>query len=343
MSESQRRLQRVERSLATRPPHPAPGGSPAAFPHVLEFVTDPRFLGRKLYPRQATLLKILTLAVDLLTEYDLDVIGRWEAEFALNLDGAPRYVGDTGTSPGTLQRMQHNRDAGRRWFREIVLVLGRRAGKGFLTSCLTAYQLWWLLSLHDPQSVLGLERTKQLALMVFGTEKESATFNLFGDIREMVTSAECFAPYLDKVTTSALRLFTPEQQDRLSSRPGSREQGRIVVDARATTSTAGRGPAGLGLFLDEMAHMPGPGLARSGDEVYASASPALAQFPTHALTVMTSSPREQIGEFHAAYLRALAAHPDGAPRDPGAITFQLPSWNLYEDWRLTLPNNGGAR
>jgi hypothetical protein len=335
MSESQRRLERAERSLADRPPDLLTVQAPLSFPHALEFVTDSRFLGRPLYPRQATLLKVLTLGVDLLTEYDLDVIGRWEEGFTLELEGAPRFVGSYGTTPGTVERMQANLVAGRLWFREVTLVLGRRAGKGFLTSCLAAYQLWWLLNLYDPQTALGLERTKQLALMVFGTERDSAVFNLFGDIRELVTSAACFAPFIDKATSNTLRLFTPEQRERLASKPRSREQGRLVVDARATTATAGRGPAGLGLYLDEMAHMPGPGLARSGDEVYASASPALAQFRKHALTVMTSSPREQIGEFHTAYLRALAAHPDGAPRDPGAITFQLPSWDLYDDWQLT--------
>ncbi len=128
---------------------------------------------------------------------------------------------------------------------------------------------------------------------------------------------------------------------RRTGRPAaeSADEASFVLDARPTTSLAGRGPAAYMVVFDEMAHL-GVATARSADEVYEAAVPALDQFDKEALIVQASSPASQQGKFYARYQDALALTDDGIAVNPTLLTVQLPSWAPYEDWELTAQPGG---
>ena len=326
MSDAARRLRNLEDRSAPKQPNPVSGR--LRVPNIIEFVTSPTYLDRpQLYPRQATLLKVITLATDLLTPYDREVIAEWEAGFRLvDSDRGRGYEGQAGLVPGTVQRMEAARREGRWWFREVVLVLGRRAGKGYLGSLVTAYLLWRILALEHPQRALGLERTKQLQVMTMAADLNQALSNQYRDLAELLGSAPCFAPYVAARTRDSIRLRTPAE------RAGDPEAaGSILVQGRPTTGAAGRGPAALALLFDEVAHAPASGLQRGADEIYRGAVPALAQFPKTSLILLASSPASRTGEFYAAYRRGLAVT-NGQLTDPSMLVIQLPSWGTYLDW-----------
>jgi hypothetical protein len=116
------------------------------FPDVVEFVSSDEYLGRlKLYPRQLLLLKLLFLAVDLLTAYDYRVLAKWAAGFALvhGTDGTAGFQGSRGITPDILDRIERCRNERRLWFRDVVVVIGRRGSKGYLAAIATAYILFW--------------------------------------------------------------------------------------------------------------------------------------------------------------------------------------------------------
>ena len=46
--------------------------------NIIDFATNPAFLGIDLYPVQATILKIATGSLELLTDFDRDLIATWE-------------------------------------------------------------------------------------------------------------------------------------------------------------------------------------------------------------------------------------------------------------------------
>ena len=331
MSRNEYRLGRLE-SAGT--PNPVPAAKAAValpIPNIIDFVTGPEYLNRpRLYPRQATLLKIIMLEVDLLTDYDRAVIADWESGFRLvDRDAIQGYEGERGLAPGTVQRMLACRAEGRSWFREVVLVLGRRAGKGYLSSLVTAYVLWQLLTLGDPQEALGIEQTKQLVIMTMAAELSQAVSNQHRDIVELLLNAPCFAQFIGPHSNTSLRLRTPAE---LASDPDA--EGSLLVQARPATANAGRGPTAVACLFDEMAHAPASGLQRGADEIYRGAAPALAQFPTRSLMMLASSPASQTGEFFAAYRRGLHTT-SGHPQDPSMIVVQLPSGGPYEDWGLT--------
>ena len=297
---------------------------------IVDFVTSPKFLNRNLYPRQATLLKVMCLEVENLTDYDLGVIAEWEAGFTLaSGDDGFVYEGRYGTAPGVVQRMIECRNEGRQWFREVVLVLGRRAGKGHLSALMASWVLWQLLAVGNVQEFFGIEQTKQLLVVTMAAGKDQAEANLHRDVVNIVHSARCFQPYLGRKGTD-LRLRTPAE---LAA--GGDPEGSILVEARPTTSSSGRGSAGIIYLFDEMAWAPADGQARGADAVYAGTTPSLAQFPQHSLCVLASSPASQTGEFYAAHVRALLADADGSPIFPDTFTLVLPSWETYTDWELT--------
>ena len=70
--------------------------------HVIEFATSSRFLGYELFPVQGLLLKIVTLAVHLFTDFDLAFLEQCN-NYTLSADGA-HYEGTVGVSPDLMVR-----------------------------------------------------------------------------------------------------------------------------------------------------------------------------------------------------------------------------------------------
>jgi hypothetical protein len=295
--------------------------------NIVEFATD--HLKLTLFPRQATFLKIATLEVELLTEFDRKVIAEWTSGFEVEADGDDlSYAGRWGTPPDLEQRMQWCRDHDRRWFSEIVLVLGRRGSKNYLAAILVAWQLWRLLCLGNPQAHYGITPTKTIAVYEFGTDQATLQRNAHQDIAGLIETAPCFAPYRGKTTTEMITLLTPAQLGAGATPHVTR--GYLAVVAAATTFTAGRGPAVTGLLFDEFAFVQGAGSTATSSDIYQAATPATMQFGGDRLVIQASSPSAKTGQHYDSYQRGLQIDPTtGTARDPATLVLQLPSWDLY--------------
>jgi hypothetical protein len=98
---------------------------------IVEFMEHPLLLGRPpLYPRQRTILRLVFL--EELTDYDREVVAGWSARFWGEGDRE-------GVVPDVLWRVDLLRAEGRRWFREIEFVGGRRGSKSLLSAYCAAY------------------------------------------------------------------------------------------------------------------------------------------------------------------------------------------------------------
>jgi hypothetical protein len=319
---------------------PADRAAVVEIPDVITFVTSPDYLNRPhLYPRQALLLKLIFLQTHLVTTYDRQVLEEWTCGFtAVGEPGNRHFESGEGLTPDVLDRVEVCRAQGRRWFRELVL--GRRGSKGYLTALCAAYVIWHYLALHDPQAHYGIDRAKRLTGMVFAGDHGQAADNLFRDVNQVIRGAPCFTDHLAASTKHALYLCTPRDLVE-HQRPATElvAEASLVIDAKPTTGTAGRGPAGFMALFDEFAHL-GVDTARSGDEVYEAAVPSLDQFGVDGFLVQASSPANQLGKFYGSYRAALDLNDDGTATDPTMLAVQLPSWGLYQDWELTATANG---
>lgn len=302
-------------------------------PDPITFVVGNSWLDRPyLYPRQATLLKTIFLRPDLFTEYDDEVVDEWETSF--------RRSGNNGITPGILQRMRLLRAQGYPHFREVLLVLGRRAGKGYVSALAMAYVLWRYLAKGDPQEHYGVDRDKQLACFIFAGKLQQARDNLWKDLANVILGGPCFQPYISKPLGESLSVYAPHdfvRLKRLADRgiATAGDLATFVIQPKEATLMAGRGPAAFMQGYDEMAHLvTAGGASRSAEEVYGSAVPALDQFKRDAFIIEPSSPWQMIGQFYENWKQSLEVGVDGEPAYPNKMMLQLTSWDIYRDWEF---------
>lgn len=299
-------------------------------PDPITFVVSPKWCNRpQLYPRQATLLKVIFLRNDLLTEYDHAVIDEWEESF--------RKSGNNGITPGIRLRMASLALQGYSYFREVLLVLGRRAGKGYVSALAMSYVLWRFMAKGDPQGHYGIDRDKQLALFVYAGKKQQARENLWKDLVNVVQGAPCFTKYISRPLGENLTVFAPYDFVRLKElrRRGistERDMATFTIQPKEATLMSARGPASCVLAFDEMAHVVATGANRSAEQVYSSATPSLDQFKLDGFIIDPSSPWQQVGQFYANWQMSLAVDEDGEPEHPYMMMLQLASWEIYYDW-----------
>jgi hypothetical protein len=336
LDEQLRRAERLARQARTDTCDVARVGD-LVVPRVGEFVLSPDYLNlKRLYPRQLTFLKVLFLELDGLTEFDRRTIAQWSTGFELveGPDGLRRYVGGYGTPPDVLERAQRCRDEGCPWFHEVVMPTGRRASKSLLMALTCLYQLWWFLARPEgPQEFFHVAPTKRLNIAIFSGKKDQARANLWRDIVEIARDAPCFQPFIARKSDDTLLLYSPTQL-RDGNRPDP-DRASLEVVAREASRTAGRGPASLALFFDEMAYMVPTGASRGADEIFTAAAPATMQFRGFGFIGQVSSPWQRSGRFHDNYQDALRVDTEGTALYPDTLVLQVPSWDLYEDWELT--------
>ncbi len=304
-------------------------------PDPIEFVISDRYLNRpNLYPKQATMLKVIFLRDDLFTQYDYDTIGDWEETFL--------STGNEGISPGVLDRIKVNQAAGRSWFREVLAVLGRRGGKGYVGGLAGSYILWnYMLRPGGPQSYYGIAEDKRLTGIVFAGKKEQARDNLWRDWYNVIMGGPCFAPYISRPQAERITIFAPTdiiRAERLAASGVLAENDLAsfeIIPAPSTTMAA-RGPAMFAEMFDEQAHVISSTAAADAEAVYDAATPALDQFGVDGFIYAPSSPWRKTGKFFENWEYSIEMEPgkNGSPTPvyPERIMFQLPSWGPYEDW-----------
>lgn len=308
-------------------------------PDIMEFCISDKYLNRPyIYPRQATLLKIIFLQDELFTQYDFDVIGEWTQSYEMTADD--QGIGNNGIQPDILERIALCQAEGRPWFREVLNVSGRRGSKGHIGAYAGSYVLWNYLAWGDPQGHFGVDRDKKMVALVFAGKKEQARANQWKDLTNVILGGPCFAPYISRSLGEMLSVYAPHDFLRMYERW---ERGIFTEDDLATfeilpkesTIMAARGPASFMQHYDEFAHVVATGANRSAEEVWDSATPSLDQFKDWAFIYQPSSPWQKTGQFYTNYLRSLER--DEETNEivyPEVAMVQLTSWDIYKDWEI---------
>jgi hypothetical protein len=301
-------------------------------PDPVTFCMSPRWLNRAtVYPRQATLLKIIFLRDDLFTEYDHFVIAEWIARYPADEDD-----GHFGIQPDIYERIAVLKAQGAPWFREILLAIGRRGGKGHVSALAIAYVLWTEMAMGSPQEFFGIDPDKQLYSLIYAIKKEQAKTNLYGDIYAVITYAPCFAEWLARPLTDTLSVYAPADAVRAAGRSiqTGRDMATFQIQPKEATETSGRGVAACVLGLDEAAHMSGAGSTASAQQIYDAAQPALGQLGLYQFIVQPSSTWAQDGLFYSSYLAACEMDSAGVAVAPHILMLRLASWEIYKNWEI---------
>lgn len=323
---------------------------------IIEFATSDKFCGKRLYPRQVTLLRLIYLETEQMTEYDKEVIESWR-------NGFKRRKDVFGVQPDIWDRVQYLKERGYRRFPHVQAVLGRRASKGMIGGVLGAEQIAYFYSLDDWQAHYGIDPGQDGYLSVVATNQSQAQRFQFADIRRTVENCKYLRGSISTAKEYYFSIRTPADVRRIAELKTAgtvveHEIATLRAIALSSNSAAGRGGVGFANFYDEMAHMvAGTGSTKTGEEIYGAWQPSLDQFGKDALTYIPSSPFTKIGAAFELYKHGsalMASYLDGNPEmhaqmellmrgdpeetieeliaDPEMLVFQGPSWILYEDW-----------
>ena len=318
-----RRLEDLEQVFS---PEPQPEKADFHLPHIIDFVIGKEYLNRPLlYPRQATLLKLIFLEDCLLTAYDHDVLREWGEGQGEGLEAGGQY----GVASDVLERIALNKATGRRWFRTVVNASGRRGSKGYIGALSLAYVLWDFLGSSSPEERFAIAHGKTLSIPNFAVNGAQARDVFHRDFVDVVTAAPCFAPYIAERKSERVMFWSVrqlEQEVSLRGRPA------FEVVARESTDAAARGYASPAQVYDEMAHAVATGSARSAEDMYVAASPAQSQFGVDVFAYLASSPRHKTGVFYELHEQGLTVDGFGRPEHPEILSLQFSSWELFRDW-----------
>lgn len=314
-------------------------------PHIMEFATSPEYLGCKLFPRQATILKTIFLAIgnkdqpqyeDLFTEYDHEVLKGWAQSFT-----ETEYL---GVQPDIYERIRICQEQGRPWFKDVLAIIGRRGGKGYIGAIACAYIIWTFLGMRDPQTSFGIDPANDLEVLVFAGKKDQAIAHQWGDIVKRIRSSQCFDEWTSESIRERMTILTvPDRakRDRWAER-GIRttiDPASIKILPKESTPVSGRGGSSFCIFFDEMAHVVKAVAKEDAGVVYEAARPSLDQFGVYGFFYAGSSPWQKAGRFYELAEEALKRTDQDRPLFPHRVMFQLTSWDVYEDWQIahTIP------
>lgn len=302
-------------------------------PPIVEFAerADNSGLARPpLYPRQKTLLRLMFLETEHMTEYDKDVIGKWAEGF---YQGPYRM----GVSPDIWKRVEYLKARGYEHFREVVFIGGRRGGKGHVGAIALAWHVARLLLMYSPQAALGIDPSKELMGLVVATNFQQARDYQFADVYNTIVNAPFFRSYIASAKNYRLTFWTAADRERITrlrmrGLVVEREMASVSIQAVTSNAKAGRGMAAYAVAFDEMAHMlVGSAGPRTADEVYNAITPALDQMGRHAFVYVPTSPYTKVGKAYELYEAGLEQDEQGNPVNPDILVIQLPSWGAYED------------
>jgi hypothetical protein len=296
---------------------------------IEEFCESPDFCGKRLFPRQKLLLKMLFL--EELTGPEEDILTYW-------INGG-RNGNEILISPKIRERMDYLREHNFPHFREVVLVGGRRSSKGFVTGLALAKKMYDVLQLHDPASHFQIDQDKEIYFSCIAASQDQAKKYQYADFSSTVARCKAMEEYVTKVQELEFSVATEADKQlmaRFKQRSGvrSRDISKLRGVAHAANASTIRGSATIALCFDEMAHMQQEGeSAQTAASVYEAAVPALAQFGKDAMIFCNSSPYTKIGKFYDRYIDGLKIDDDGKPESPYMFTFQFPSWALFEGYQ----------
>lgn len=297
---------------------------------IEEFCESEEFCGKRLYPRQRLLLKLIYL--EELSGKEEDILTYW-------INGG-RNGSEINLSPFIRERIQHLREENYEHFREVVLVGGRRSSKGFCTGLAMAKLMHSTLQLQDPGMYYGIDPDKEIYFSCVAASQDQAKKYQYSDFSSTVSGCGAMIQHITKVHELEFSVQTDSDKRKLDNlkRQGKkigRDVSKLRGVALAANASTIRGSATIGIVFDEMAHMMNEGeSSQTADAVYEAAIPSLAQFGKDAMIFANSSPYTKLGKFYERYEEAMKLDDERkSAAAPLMMAMRFPSWALFEGWQ----------
>jgi hypothetical protein len=216
---------------------------------------------------------------------------------------------------------------------ELVLPCGRRGGKTFIASIISAYEAYKLIVKGDPQKYYKLPKGEQIGIVNIASDENQALI-LAAATQNRILNSRWFVPYIEGKTENEIRLRSKKDLEFLKEE--KRIHGRaldkhssILIEAKACTSKGIRGTGVIVAILDEIAHYVDNDGNKSGTKIYESFTPATATFGLDAKILCISSPYTKGGIFYDLFFDAKGRSEEDKG-DQNKRMFQIPTWEMNE-------------
>lgn len=229
--------------------------------------------------------------------------------------------------------------------RELVLAIGRRAGKTTLSGIFASYEVYRLLNLYNPQQYYGLPNGNRVQIISVATDKDQAGL-LFNEVTSHLAKCDYFKSYIGNNTLSHVNFRTPYDIEQYGPNVW-REDGRfsslngkatLRVTFKSCIAKGLRGAGNIMIILDEVAHFQDKGQS-SAKDIYDAVTPSAAAFSqknevglpidgaeteVDSRIILISSPLGKSGKFYELF--DLAMH--GGEGSENILAIQAPTWEI---------------
>lgn len=220
---------------------------------------------------------------------------------------------------------------------ELVLACGRRSGKTFLASVITAYEAYKLIVKGDPQKYYKLPQGEEIRIINVASTGDQALI-LAKATQMRILNSRWFIPYVEGKNQTTIRLRTKRDLELIKEEIKNHgkpldNHSSISIEAMACTARGIRGGSVIVGILDEIAHFVDNTGNRSGDVIYEALTPSVATFGLDGKIVCISSPYTKNGIFYDLFLDSRGRSSDD-PGDQNKRMFQLPTWEMNDTIRF---------
>lgn len=207
-------------------------------------------------------------------------------------------------------------------FQELILVLGRRSGKSFLTSVITLYEVYRFLMMGHPQGRYPIMEFDIITILNVAVSESQAKMAIFDKIRQLAESSPYFVQSIGKSTQLEMFFLTDhdkEENKRRLERGQEPMVGTIQLKSGTSSASGMVGGTMAVIIIDEMAEMaPASATGGTDDELYDKLKPAISTFGRDGKMICISNPLGPYGKFYKLYQDSF--------EDNMVLMAQLPTW-----------------
>jgi len=263
-----------------------------------------------------------------ITDEDIETINNWSLPNPWLTDGENSKLKKLKKNIENIKTDPYNS-----FFKDVIMVLGRRSGKSFISALIAVYEAYKLIMMKDPKKYYvdaeGRELEGEIWIINTAiTEKQAKTI-VFKNIKEMIYNCTLFYGRIGKENDDMMYLLTDadiEKNKRIKEHGGKELFGNVVIACGNSNSPALRGHSTIAIIYDEMAHYVTTDGTASAEEVYTAIEPSCSTFYNwgDGRNIVISTPDLPSGFFYDHYQSSKTVDT--------MVMFQVPTWDANPNY-----------
>ena len=209
---------------------------------------------------------------------------------------------------------------------ELLLACGRRGGKTFIASIISAYEVYKLIIKDNPQAYYNMAEDEIIKIVNVASSGDQA-LELATQIQNRIFNSEWFLPYISSYNNEEINLKTKtdirkmKEEEKRYGKPLKRRSS-IRVESLLCSARGTRGGSVIVALFDELAHFVDNEGNRGGKTVYTGLTPSGATFGLDSKVISISSPFTKNGIFFELHTQSF--------EDQSIRMLQMPTWEMNE-------------